>query len=58
MAEKTYLVRFRSPNVIFQHVVASSYEIRGSHLVFLTEEGNLAAVFLKELVRSWNVLPD
>src|ERR1700685_1223737 len=34
-------------------------DLRGSgeHLVFLNAEGNLAALFLMEIIQSWNVLP-
>jgi hypothetical protein len=38
-------------------VVAVRVEIHGDHLVFLTSEGELAALFMTEIVESWNVLP-
>jgi hypothetical protein len=57
MAEKTYLVRLKPPLSI-QHVTASRFEIQGEHAVFVDANGNLKAVFLMELVESWNVLGD
>ena len=57
MAEKTYLVRLKPPLSI-QHVPASRFEIQGEHVVFVDANGNLKAVFLMELVESWNVLGD
>jgi hypothetical protein len=38
-------------------MVASIVEVVGDHLVFLDAEGGLAAVFLLDLVESWEVLP-
>ena len=56
MTEKTYLVRLKAPSLALQHVAASRFEIHGEHLVFVNSQGNLAALFLTELVQSWNVL--
>jgi hypothetical protein len=44
------------PSPAVQHVIATSIEIHGEHLVFLNAEGKVAALFLMEIVRSWNVL--
>jgi hypothetical protein len=52
MPNKTFLVRLR--NDALQHVRAATVEMQGEHLVFLTEKGELAALFLMELVESWN----
>ena len=52
MPNKTYLVKLRS-NAI-QHVRASAFEIQGEHLAFVSAEGKLAALFLFEIVESWN----
>jgi hypothetical protein len=58
MADKTYLVRLKHPSEVLQRVAASRFEINGEHLVFVDSEGKLAALFLMELVQSWNVLSD
>jgi hypothetical protein len=56
MPNKTFLVRLRSNAQ--QHVRASTVEVHGKHLVFLTEKGKLAGAFLLDLVESWNeILP-
>jgi hypothetical protein len=52
MPNKTFLVRLRSNAV--QQVRANTVEIHGKHLAFLTENGKLAALFLLDLVESWN----
>ena len=52
MPNKTFLVRLRSDAL--QRVRAATVEMHGEHLVFLTAEGELAALFLMELVESWN----
>jgi hypothetical protein len=51
-ANRTFLVRLR--NGAIQHVRAATIEVHGGHLVFLTAKGKLAAVFLLDLVESWN----
>ena len=56
MVSKTYIVRLKPPSLALQHVTASSFQIRGEHLVFVDSEGSLAALFLMDLVQSWNVL--
>jgi len=58
MTQKTYLVRLKPPNLSLQQVVAVKAEIQDEHLVFLNSDGNLAALFLIELVESWNELSD
>jgi hypothetical protein len=57
MADRTYIVALKSPDLPLQHVVAATAEVHGEHLVFLTAEGKLAALFLLDIVQSWNVLP-
>jgi hypothetical protein len=52
MLNKTFLVRLRSNAHL--HVRAIKVEVHGNHLVFLTEKGKLAGVFLLDLVESWN----
>jgi hypothetical protein len=57
MIDQTYLVRLKPQSGAIQHVAASIVEVRGDHLVFLDGQGRLAAVFLLDLVESWEVLP-
>jgi hypothetical protein len=57
MIDQTYLVALKPPSHAVQQVIAASLEIHGEHLVFLNAEGKLAALFLMEIVQSWNVLP-
>ncbi len=57
MVEQTYLEAFRPPSQAIQHVVAATVEVHGEHLVFLNAEGKLAALFMMEIVETWNVLP-
>lgn len=56
MDDRMYLVALK-PNHVVQHVVAATVEVHGEHLVFLSADGKLAAVFLLGIVQSWNVLP-
>jgi hypothetical protein len=56
MPAKTFRVLLKPPSRALQHVVAVSAEIYGEHLVFLNSEGELAALFLMEIVESWNVI--
>jgi hypothetical protein len=57
MVDHTYLVTLRSPSHAIQQVFAATAEVRGSHLVFVDAKGNLAALFLLDLVERWSVLP-
>jgi hypothetical protein len=57
MVDQTYLVALKPPNRPLQQVVAATVEVHGEHLAFLTAEGKLAALFLLDIVQSWNVLP-
>jgi hypothetical protein len=58
MTDKTYLVRFKSPEISSQLVVGESTEIDGEHLIFLNSKGELAALFLLEIVKDWTELSD
>jgi hypothetical protein len=53
MREKTYLIRFRSSDLVPHLVMAARAEIYGEHLVFLRSDGSLAALFVLEVVESW-----
>jgi hypothetical protein len=56
MVDRTYRVHLTTATV--QHVIASTVQIHGDHLVFLDSKGKLAALFSTGLVRSWNILPN
>jgi hypothetical protein len=58
MVNQTYLVTLKPPNLAMQQVFATTAEVRGSHLVFVDAKGAVSALFLRELVESWNVLPN
>ncbi len=51
---KMYVVFFTEAALGFQIVIAGSYRIEGEHLIFLTEDGRLAALFLLEIVEHWS----
>ena len=51
---KMYLVVFSEGALEYQIVLAHSYRIEGEHLVFLNENGELAALFLLEMVKRWS----
>jgi hypothetical protein len=53
MLDKLYLVRFKGSDVSFHAVVATRAEIHEEHLVFLRTDGNLAALFLLDIVAHW-----
>jgi hypothetical protein len=57
MPDQTYLVTLRSPSRAIQQVFAATAEVRGNHLVFLDAKGSFAALFLMDLVESWDALP-
>jgi hypothetical protein len=57
MVDQTYFVTMRPPSHAIQQVFAATAEVRGSHLVFVDAKGNLAALFLLDMVESWSVLP-
>jgi hypothetical protein len=51
---KMYLVSFTEPALGFRIVIARSYRIEGEHLIFLAQDGKVAALFLLELVEHWS----
>jgi hypothetical protein len=57
MVDQTYLVALRPPSRAVLQVFAATADVRGSHLVFVDAKGSVAALFLRELVESWSVLP-
>jgi hypothetical protein len=54
MADRTFLIRFRSPEPSTQHVIASRAQVQGEHLVLFNAQGKLAALFSLNVVESWN----
>jgi hypothetical protein len=57
MAEKTYLVHFKSDALESQLIIAATAEIQDEHLVLLDAKGKLTALFLMEIVEGWSELP-
>jgi hypothetical protein len=56
MADQTYLVRLKPPTRALRQVAAARVEIQSEHLAFVNSEDKLAALFLMDIVRGWNVL--
>lgn len=56
MPTKTYFVKLRS--MAIQQVRAAKVEIYSEHLVFINAHGGLAALFLLDLVESWDEVTD
>jgi hypothetical protein len=56
MVDHKYRVRLTTQTV--QHVIASTVQLHGDHLVFMNSKGQLTALYLKDFVRSWNMLPN
>ncbi len=48
----------KAPSGALQHVRAATVEFYGDHLVLLDSQGKLAALFMMEIVESWNVIND
>jgi hypothetical protein len=58
MTDKTYLVRFKPPEVSTQLVIAERTQIYGEHVAFLNSKGELAALFLLEIVEAWSEISE
>ncbi len=56
MSDHNYRIRLTTKTV--KHVVASTVQLHGDHLVFTNSNGQPTALFLKNLVRSWSMLPN
>jgi hypothetical protein len=54
MVETTFLVQFRIPELGTQPVIAARAEVRGEHLLLLSSNGEVAAAFLLENVKTWS----
>jgi hypothetical protein len=57
LADRTYLVRCKPPELGLQAVPAAVGEIHGEHLVLLNSMGKPVALFLIEIVESWSESP-
>ena len=59
MADRAYIVKFKPSALgLVQTVVASTVEIHDEHLIFCNAKGDLAALFLLDIVQSWNEISD
>jgi hypothetical protein len=56
MPDKTYLLQLKQPGFSTRIVEAATAEIHGDHLILLNSRGQLAALFVLEMVESWNQL--
>jgi phage protein U len=56
MPDKTYLLRLKPPGFSTRIVIAETAEIHGEHLILLNSRGQLAGLFVLEMVESWNRL--
>ncbi len=56
MMEKTYMVRFESPEISTQYMTAASAKVDGENLVFLNSIEEPVAIFQLEIVESWTVI--
>jgi hypothetical protein len=57
LIDKTYIIRFKHPDISTDVVVAASVEVHGEDLAFLNSNGELVAQYLFEVVESWSELP-
>ncbi len=56
MPDTTYLLQLKPPGFSTRIVTAATAEIHGEHLVLLNSRGQLAALFVLDMVESWNRL--
>jgi hypothetical protein len=54
MSSKKFVIRFKPQGLEPQIVVADRVEFHGDHIVFLTKEGQLSAMFVMDVVESWS----
>ena len=54
MPDRTFIVRFKPPDLRTDSVIAARAEIQGEHLVLLNSEGKLVALYLLEIIESWS----
>jgi hypothetical protein len=51
---RTFIVKFKPPELTLLTVAAERAEIQGDHLALLDSQGGLAGLFLMEVVESWS----
>jgi len=56
MPERCFWIRFNASHSAPQLVRAAKVEIHGEHLVFLSSTGELAALYLLEVINDWHDL--
>jgi hypothetical protein len=56
MTDKTYMIRFKSPETSTRYMSAASVEVNGDNLVLLNSVGEPVVIFLLEIVESWTVI--
>jgi hypothetical protein len=56
LADETYIVKFKPPQMGVQLVAASSAEIHGDHIALLNSNRQLVALLLLDIVESWSVV--
>jgi hypothetical protein len=54
MIDTVFLIHFKTVDLNPQPVIAARAEVRGEHLLFLHSNGQLAAAFMLENVKSWS----
>lgn len=54
---KIFLVELKEPSGAIQRVRAAGFELQDEHLVLVTADGQLVALFLLETVKSFNEMP-
>jgi hypothetical protein len=57
MPNKTYQVRLKPPSSAVQHVFTAETRILDNRLVFLDAKGDVAAMFLVDLIETWDEIP-
>ncbi len=57
MTNKTFVVKFKSPELAMRTVIAATVELHGDHLMLMDSDGLVAALFVMDTVESWSVLP-
>ena len=57
MPTKTYRVCLKPPSSAVQHVIAAEIRMLDTHLAFLDAKGDVAALFLVDLVKRWDEIP-
>lgn len=55
MADKRFLVKFKTPRLSTQEMIAATMETHGDHFVLLNSQGRLVALFLSEIIEGWTV---